>query len=86
MTQTINESVSVSLTYDSTSKKANPKSIVWNNRLYPITKVGLHHTVKEGEKLLHIFSVATPTLFFKLVFDTSNLQWMAAEIADGFNL
>lgn len=61
-----------------------PKAIVWNNRLYPITKIGLHHTIKQGEKLLHIFSVATPTLFFKLQLDTQNLNWQALEIEDGF--
>ncbi|RJR30382.1 hypothetical protein C4564_00170 [Candidatus Microgenomates bacterium] len=80
----LNEPVSVSMTFDSKTKKVSPKSIVWHNRLYPIIKIGLHHTFRDGRGLFHVFSVATPTLFFRLVLDTENLHWQVEEIADAF--
>jgi len=82
MTQKIDEPVSVSLTFDSKSKKATPKALIWNNRLYAITKIGFHHTYKVGETLIHAFSVSTPTLFFRIELDTNNLHWKIVEIAD----
>jgi hypothetical protein len=75
-------SVSVSLIYDGKTKKSLPRSIIWKNRIYRVSKLGLHYTYKEGDKLLHIFSVISGTLFFKLEFDTSNLHWRIAEVSD----
>lgn len=82
----LNEPVSVSLTYDSKLKKVTPKSIIWNNRLYAVTKVGLHHTFRDGRGLFHVFSVATSTLFFRLVLDTENLHWTVEEVFDGLRI
>ncbi len=84
MSQRINESVSVSLTFDSKKKTVHPKVIVWSGRLYAIKKVGLHHTVRRGKTLFHVFSVVSGTLFFRLVLDTSTLHWVLEEISDGF--
>ncbi|OGM05257.1 hypothetical protein A2125_01340 [Candidatus Woesebacteria bacterium GWB1_43_5] len=81
--QKISEPVSVSLAYDSQKKKVCPKWVVWNNRLYPIAKVGLHHTFRQGRTLYHVFSVASRALFFRLVLDTETLHWKLEEIGDG---
>jgi len=78
----VNETISVSLVYDGKTKKSIPRSIVWKNRIYRVTKLGLHHTYKDGDKLLHVFSVVAGSLFFRLVFDTSNLHWKLTEIQD----
>ena len=83
MTQKLNESVSVSLSYDSEKKRVYPKWVVWNKRLYAVNKVGLHHTVRQGRTLYHIFSVTTKTLFFRLSLDTETLHWKLEEISDG---
>jgi len=83
MIQRFNTPVSVSFSFDSIKKKVVPKCIVWNNRLYPVTKLGLHHTFRTGRTLHHVFSVATPTLFFRLVLNTDNLHWTLEEISDG---
>lgn len=82
MTEKIDEPVSVSLSFDSITKKVQPKGIVWKGRLYTISKVGLHHVYRQGRDLYHVFSVATPTLFFRLVLDTTNLHWKVEEIWD----
>ena len=78
----MNETISVSLVYDGKTKKSIPRSIVWKNRIYRVTQLGLHHTYKDGDKLLHVFSVVAGSLFFRLVFDTSNLHWKLTEIQD----
>ena len=49
MTQRIDELVSVEAYFDHRKLLFTPKSIVWNNRTYTITKVGLHHEYKKGD-------------------------------------
>ena len=75
--------VTVSLYFNSKTKKIIPKSLVWNGRLYPVVKIGLHHTFREGRTLYHVFSVASKALFFRLVLNTDNLHWRLEEISDG---
>jgi hypothetical protein len=75
--------VSVSLSFDSKKRKVIPKWVVWNGRLHPIIKIGLHHTFRKGRTLFHVFSVASKTLFFRLVLNTETLHWRLEEISDG---
>ena len=83
MVQKISEPISVSLAFDHTKRKVYPKWLAWNGRLYPIAKIGLHHTYREGATLFHVFSVASKSLFFRLVLDTETLHWKLEEISDG---
>ena len=83
MLEKISIPVSVTLVFDHTQRKAVPKQLIWNKRLYPIVKVGLHHSYREGRTLFHVFSVASKTLFFRLVLNTDNLHWRLEEISDG---
>jgi len=83
MLQKISTPVSVSLAYDNEKKKVFPRWLIWDKRLYPIVKIGLHHTFRQGRTLYHVFSVASTTLFFRLVLDTETLHWKLEEIADG---
>lgn len=83
MLQKISEPVSVSLVFNCEKLKVFPKSIIWNKRIYPILKVGLHHTYHEGRTLYHVFSVVSETLFFRLVLNTDDLHWKVEEISDG---
>jgi hypothetical protein len=80
MVQKIDERVSVSLTYDSKKNSAKPRAVVWRGKLYPILKIGFHHTYRQGLTLYHVFSVTTPTLFLRLVLDTESLHWKLEEI------
>jgi len=84
MIQQIDSPVSVKLMFDSIKRKVYPEEVIWNKRLYPIVKFGLYHTFKEGKVLYHVFSVASDTLFFKLVLNTENLHWHLEQIADGY--
>lgn len=83
MIEKISAPVSVSLFYDSRKQKVLPKWVVWDGRLYPIVKIGLHHTYRQGRTLFHVFSVASKNLFFRLILNTENLHWILEEISDG---
>ena len=82
MVTKLNIPVSVTLAYDHKNRKVFPKWIIWNNRLYPVVKVGLHHTYRQGCTLYHVFSVVSKTLFFRLVLNTENLHWRLEGITD----
>lgn len=75
MLQKISETVLVGMS-------DSPKWVKWNNRVYKIKKVGLHHTYREGRTLYHIFSVATDSCFLRLKFNTESLLWKLEEIDD----
>jgi len=83
MLEKISAPVSVTLVFDHAKRKVFPKWLVWEGKLYPLEKVGLHHTFRQGRTLFHVFSVASKTLFFRLVFNTDNLFWRLEEISDG---
>ncbi len=83
MLQKISQPVSVNLVFDQQKRKVFPKSLIWNNHLYSIKKIGLHHTYRQGRTLYHVFSVSSKSLFFRLVLNSENLHWKLEEISDG---
>lgn len=80
MTEQIDEAVSVDLLSNHLKGCAYPWVIHWHGNRYLVTKVGLHHTVREGRTLFHIFSVTDGNTFFRLRFDTESLGWRLLEI------
>lgn len=83
MTQKISEQVSVKMVFDHLSGKAKPEQILWHNKIYPVTQVGLRHVVRDGRKLFHIFSLVSNASFLRLSFDTEKLSWTLEEVSDG---
>ncbi len=83
MIQRVSVPITVELLFDAKIRKVIPKSVVWEGKSFPITKVGMHHTQRDGIVLYHIFSVESPSLFFRLKLNTDDLQWTLEEIADG---
>ena len=82
MIETIDEPVSVELIFNSSTSEVFPHLLRWRGRIYTIKTVGLHHRVKNGSTLLHVFSVSDGNLFFRLVLDTQSLHWKLTEVAD----
>lgn len=78
MAEQINESVSVNLL--SKSDSVIPWAFLWRGRMYKIKTVGLHHTMRLGRVLIHIFSVSDGTSFFRLELDTESLRWKLKEV------
>ena len=83
MIQKVSVPATVKIIFDHTNRKTILKEVLWEGRAYPILKIGLHHTFREGRTLFHIFSVSSQNLFFRLSFNTDNLIWTVEEIADG---
>jgi hypothetical protein len=82
MIHTIKTPVSVHFFSNQATKSAMPTLIIWKHREYTVTKIGLHHTYRQGRTLFHVYSVAAQTLFFKLVCNTDTLEWFVEQIAD----
>jgi hypothetical protein len=83
MIQKISAPISVALVYNHKTREVRPCKVLWDGKEYLIKKIGLHHTLRQGRTLFHIFSVESEALFFKLIFNTDSLSWMLEEIADG---
>jgi hypothetical protein len=85
MREKINEEVSVVMYYSAKKRIALPHLISWQNKDYPVGKIGYHHTVKDGQILHHIFELVDKddTLWFRLNLDTSNLHWLLEAVSDG---
>lgn len=83
MTQKISEPVSVKMIFDHLLGKAKPEQILWHNKIYPVTQVGLRHVVRDGRKLYHIFSLVSNAIFLRLSLDTEKLSWTLEEVSDG---
>lgn len=83
MLQKILEPISVGVSFDHTKSRVTPRWVVWNGKLHAIVNMGLHHTYRAGRTLYHVFSVASKTLFFKLILDTDTLKWKLDEVSDG---
>lgn len=60
-----------------------PIKMRWNNKTYQIRKIGLHHPVREGRVLYHIFECTDGNLSFRLKHNTETLQWQLEAISDG---
>jgi len=83
MNEKINEKISVVTVFDREKRTVMPQKIKWQGRIYIIDKIGYHHKVKQGKKLLHIFSVSNNSLAFRLELDTETLFWTLQEVSDG---
>ena len=85
MREKINEEVSVVMYYSARQRLAVPHLISWQNKEYPVGKIGYHHTIREGQTLHHIYELVDKqqSLWFRLNLDTSNLHWRLEAVSDG---
>lgn len=83
MLEAINEKISVITVHNQQTHVIMPYKIRWQGKDYLIKKLGFHHTVRDGRKLLHKFAVSTGAMDFKLSYDTESLIWTLEEVSDG---
>lgn len=83
MQEIIKEKVSVITVYDRMKGTVLPKKVRWQGKDYVIEKLGYYHRYREGRNMIHIFSVVSKEMFFRLRLDSENLQWTLEEISDG---
>jgi hypothetical protein len=83
MLEKIHERVPALFLFDPFTKRKWPARLLWRGRAYRVTKLGLHYKIREGRTLIHIFTVSTDTLDFKLRLDTEELTCVVEEVTDG---
>lgn len=85
MRETINEKVSVVAVYSHRKRFFAPYTLGWQNKEYKIGEIGFHHKIKNGETLHHVFECVdqTKSMWFRLNFDTKNLNWTLEAVSDG---
>lgn len=76
-------SVSVESFFDHQQRKFSPRRLFWSGRSFLLTKIGLHHTVRRGRTLFHVFSTVSSRVFFRLELNSENLTWSLKEVSDG---
>jgi hypothetical protein len=83
MLEKIHERVPALFLFDPFTKRKYPARLLWRGRVYPIKKLGLHYILRAGRTLIHIFTVSTDTLDFKLRFDTEELTCVVEKVTEG---
>ncbi len=83
MHETINERVSVVTIYSRETGKAAPLSLRWRGSDNRIRKVGYHHQARQARVWVHVFSVSTEAMAFKLRHHPEDLSWILEEVSDG---
>jgi hypothetical protein len=84
MHEKINERVSVVTAYNRETGRVAPVSLRWHGRDYRIIrKVGYHHQARQGRVWVHVFSVSTEAMAFKLRHRPEDLSWILEEVSDG---
>jgi len=81
MSEPINEPVSVILWTNHITRHVLPYAVYWHGRRYQMTKVGLHHTYRAGQTLMHVFSVTDGSVFFRLEMNAETLDWRLLDVA-----
>jgi len=81
--QAVGEKVSVIASCSQPSGRVVPHRLRWCGRTITLTKLGLHHPVREGRRLYHVFSVSDGTTDYRLKLETETLHWVLEEISDG---
>lgn len=78
MYQLLNDPIDVLV--DFSDKRARPRRVRWDNRIYDMQTVNLIHAAHEGTKRIFYFSVSDTNNFMKLRLDTETLEWRLVEI------
>ncbi len=81
MREGLNEPVSVLSGYSKKHKKFKPLILTWNGIDYSLGKVDFYNKTKKGATTLHHFSLSDKeeSVYFKLLFNASNLNWTLEE-------
>lgn len=83
MIQKLSMPVSVVTVFDHKKRLTVPRKILFEGSEHLVTRVGFHHTQREGRTLYHVFSVASDSMFFRLIYNTETLSWTLEEVDDG---
>jgi hypothetical protein len=63
-----------------TAGRIRPYAFRWNNRRYPVEKVNLVYTARDGLTRLFYFAVSSGATSYKLCFNASTMRWELEEL------
>jgi len=78
MLEKLNEPVKVSVKFD--FDRVFPVAFEWRQKTYTVEKVHLIHSERQGNDVIHYFSVTDSVNFFRLAFFTRDLSWRIEEL------
>ena len=81
MRESLDEPVSVVWYYSAKTRSLRPHVLSWNNQDYKLGPVDFWHKTKQGNTLIHHFSIADVKgqVYFKLALNTDTLHWTIEE-------
>lgn len=74
----LNDPVEVQVEFS--GRRVRPTCVKWGTKQYPMERVNLVHSTREGETRVFYFSISDNTTFMKLRLDTQSLEWRLVEI------
>lgn len=77
MFENINEPIDVISKFS--ENKLIPLKFLWHNREYFVKKINLAYSAREGQSKLYYFAVSDEANYFKLQFNSENLNWTLLE-------
>lgn len=83
MYETINEPIDMIAIFGKGYQDIKPYKFRWGAKEFVVTKIGYMHKVKDGKKVIHIFSATDGTNFFELRFDAEDVSWLLGRTWDG---
>ena len=79
----LSQLVSVGLLLNGERGVPVPRWVRWDQKTYRVEEVGLYHTVRKGNRKIHVFSVNVGTLDMRLEIDGETLAATLTEVSDG---
>lgn len=83
MYEIVNQPIDMIAIFGKEFNDIKPFKFKWNNKDFIVTKIGYKHKVREGRKIVHVFSVTDGTNFFELRFDADDVAWKLGRTWDG---
>lgn len=59
------------------------KRVFFEGRVYEVEKMGLHHMIRKGREVIHVFSIVAGGMFFRLEMSSESLNFRLKEVTDG---
>ena len=78
LVEEINEPVDVIASFQRTKRGASlvqPEIMLWNNRRYRISRLGLRYPTTRGQRMVHRFTFVLEDTAYELEFDAEALTW-----------
>ncbi|HUD06755.1 MAG TPA: hypothetical protein VMR34_02610 [Candidatus Saccharimonadales bacterium] len=79
----INQKIKVVVVYGGDGEQVClPKRMLYKNRTYNFTELGLRHPTSKGKRMIHVFDMSDGAADYRLEFDAEALTWMLVAISD----